>query len=358
MYRLGRPLGARKLDKPPPPAPQPPVQQAQVGQGQQLTVSATRTSQVAKKGACYGCGAPLQTDIASGPGYVRPDKYDLKARHKQLNQVLCERCAGLCNGAMIPAVEDFTQKKQLLEESRKLQELFERQQQQLQQEAEARQRSGGAEAREGGQEQEGEGEPRQQLLGKLLVSPEELREKLLEVRSRKAVVVLLVDLLDASGTLMSKVRDMVGSNPIVLVGTKMDLLPEGSSPKEECAARVKGLRPFAIRPPGGSAARVVQWLTDASAAKRLTVTSTHLVSSHSGDGVEAATAKICRERKGRDVFVVGAANVGKSAFVRAMLREMSRMEGSNFDAAAMANSSWAAALVAAFPPAPLPRPFP
>jgi hypothetical protein len=80
---------------------------------------------------------------------------------------------------MIPAVEDFTQKKQLLEESRKLQELFERQQQQLQHEAEARQRSGGAEAREGGQEQEGEGEPRQQLLGKLLVSPEELREKLL-----------------------------------------------------------------------------------------------------------------------------------------------------------------------------------
>lgn len=25
---------------------------------------------------------------------------------------------------------------------------------------------------------------------------------------------------------------MVGSNPIVLVGTKMDLLPEGAAPKE------------------------------------------------------------------------------------------------------------------------------
>jgi nitric-oxide synthase len=36
------------------------------------------------------------------------------------------------------------------------------------------------------------------------------------------------------------------------------------------------------------------------------------------------TSKVCRERKGRDVFVVGAANVGKSAFVRAMLKEMSR----------------------------------
>lgn len=29
-----------------------------------------------------------------------------------------------------------------------------------------------------------------------------------------------------------QVRDMVGGNPIVLVGTKMDLLPEGAAPKE------------------------------------------------------------------------------------------------------------------------------
>lgn len=49
-------------------------------------------------------------------------------------------------------------------------------------------------------------------------------------------------------------------------------------------------------------------------------------------------SKICRERKGRDVYVVGAANVGKSAFVRAMLREMGSMAGSNFDPAAMAHS--------------------
>lgn len=43
---------------------------------------------------------------------------------------------------------------------------------------------------------------------------------------RAAVVVLLVDLTDAGGTLMGRVRDMVGRNPIVMVGTKMDLLPE------------------------------------------------------------------------------------------------------------------------------------
>ncbi len=42
-------------------------------------------------------------------------------------------------------------------------------------------------------------EERAELLGKLLVSPEELRAQLLLVKDRKALVVLLVDLLDASG---------------------------------------------------------------------------------------------------------------------------------------------------------------
>jgi nitric-oxide synthase len=60
------------------------------------------------------------------------------------------------------------------------------------------------------------------------------------------------------------------------------------------------------------------------------VTSTHLISSRSGEGVAAVAAKIGRERKGRDVFVVGAANVGKSAFVRTLLKEMSRWVCSSF----------------------------
>ena len=79
---------------------------------------------------------------------------------------------------------------------------------------------------------------------------------------------------------------MVGKNPIVLVGTKLDLLPEGAHPKD-----------------------VAEWLMESATRKRLNVVSCHLVSSHSGEGVSSATSKICRERKGRDVYVIGAANV-------------------------------------------------
>ncbi|GIL50128.1 hypothetical protein Vafri_6427 [Volvox africanus] len=117
------------------------------------------------------------------------------------------------------------------------------------------------------------------------------------------MVVLLVDLTDAYGSLMSRVRDMVGRNPIVMVGTKMDLLPEGCRPGE-----------------------VADWLSGAAASKKLNVVSVHLVSSHTGEGMSAAVSAICSERKSRDVYVVGAANVGKSAFVRAMLKEMARTD--------------------------------
>ena len=54
-----------------------------------------------------------------------------------------------------------------------------------------------------------------------------------------------------------------------------------------------------------------------------------------GTGVDSACAGILSQRQGRDVFIVGAANVGKSAFVRRMLKEMASMASRHFDVKAM-----------------------
>jgi hypothetical protein len=44
---------------------------------------------------------------------------------------------------------------------------------------------------------------------------------------KSCLAVLLVDLTDAGGSLMGgSLRELVGRNPVVLVGTKLDLLPE------------------------------------------------------------------------------------------------------------------------------------
>ena len=45
-------------------------------------------------------------------GWVEVERYELKARHRQLDQLLCRRCQELSNGAMIPAVADFAQQLQ------------------------------------------------------------------------------------------------------------------------------------------------------------------------------------------------------------------------------------------------------
>lgn len=59
------------------------------------------------------------------------------------------------------------------------------------------------------------------LGGQTLVTPEQLRLQLAGIREQRALVVLLVDLLDASGSFLARLRDLTGRNPVVLIGTKV-----------------------------------------------------------------------------------------------------------------------------------------
>lgn len=219
---------------------------------------------------CYGCGVELQTSNPQGSGYVAEEKYAEKARHKQFDQLLCVRCQGLSHGKMIPGVEDFAQKSVGL-----------------------------------GDEHD-------------LLTPQQLREELgSRIQGSRALIVLLIDLLDCSGSMLSNsVRDIVGGNPIIAVGTKMDLLPKqvaihsGDEKDED---------------------RFFDWFEDSLVFKKLSVVSMHAVSSKTKEGIDEVVADIKMQRLGRDVYIVGAANVGKSAFVRAFVKEMSSMTSKQFD---------------------------
>ncbi|QCD88913.1 NO-associated protein 1, chloroplastic/mitochondrial [Vigna unguiculata] len=197
--------------------------------------------------SCYGCGAPLHTSDAVAPGYVDPETYELKKKHHQLRTVLCRRCQLLSHGEMITAV-------------------------------------GGHGGYPG---------------GKLFVTAEELREKLSHLRHEKALIVKLVDIVDFNGSFLSRVRDLAGSNPIILVVTKVDLLPRDTD--LNC---------------------VGDWVVEATMRKKLNVLSVHLTSSKSLVGVTGVISEIQKEKKGRDVYILGSANVGKSAFINALLKTM------------------------------------
>ena len=163
-----------------------------------------------------------------------------------------------------------------------------------------------------------------------LATPEELRAELEGLESSAALVALVVDCLDVPGSLLSgrSLRALVGKNPVFLIGTRADLLPgfgdgfgeKGKKKKkkeeeeERSSSRAGGDRDAIIRPQALSA-----WLADAALRRKLSVAGAAAVSSRTRAGVPFAAASLRRARAGRDVVVLGAANVGKSAFVRALV---------------------------------------
>ncbi|XP_075108146.1 putative nitric oxide synthase isoform X4 [Nicotiana tabacum] len=193
---------------------------------------------------CYGCGAPLHTSEVDAPGYVDQETYDLKKKHHQLRKVLCGRCRLLSHGHMITAV-------------------------------------GGNGGYSG---------------GKQFVTAEELREKLSHLRNEKALIVKLVDIVDFNGSFLARVRDLAGANPIILVITKVDLLPKETD--LNC---------------------VGDWVVEATMKKKLNVLSVHLTSSKSLVGIAGVVSEIQKEKKVMLLNFQGSANVGKSAFINALL---------------------------------------
>ncbi|KAL8233117.1 hypothetical protein R6Q57_002895 [Mikania cordata] len=239
-------------------------------------------SLIAATSCCYGCGAPLQVTETDGPGYVDPETYELKKKHRQLRTILCGRCRLLSHGHMVTAV-------------------------------------GGNGGYAG---------------GKQFVTAEELREKLRHLRHEKALIVKLVDIVDFNGSFLAHVRDLAGANPIILVVTKASNFFFlycfcGYTDLYSLLflfIMVMLLMKVDLLPKGTDFNCVGDWVVEATMKKKLNVLSVHLTSSKSLVGITGVVSEIQKEKKGRDVYILGAANVGKSAFINALLKMLSHKD--------------------------------
>ena len=79
------------------------------------------------------------------------------------------------------------------------------------------------------------------------------------IRTSKSMCVMIMDILDTSGSVLSRIRSLIGSNPVIIVATKVDLLPKGTEN-----------------------AQVWSWLQDFIAFKKLNCLGVHLVSNKTG----------------------------------------------------------------------------
>lgn len=135
------------------------------------------------------------------------------------------------------------------------------------------------------------------------LTDDDFRRMLDEIGETKALIVYVVDMLDFNGSLIPGFHRYIGNNPVILVGNKRDLLPK--SLKEN---------------------RMIHWMKQQAAEAALHPQDVLVTSAVKKEAVEEVLKKIEKYRLGRDVYVVGVTNVGKSTLVNQIISIAAEVE--------------------------------
>ncbi|KAM9375975.1 nitric oxide-associated protein 1 [Pholidichthys leucotaenia] len=188
---------------------------------------------------CSGCGAMLHcTDVAL-PGYLPSEKYKALHQEGRLGVATCQRCHLLTHHHMALNLQ---------------------------------------------------------------MSKDQYRDVVRQIRPHRALVLLIVDLLDLPDSIIADLPELVGTNKhIVVLGNKVDLLPGDS---HNYLQRIRR--------------QLSQYCHDAGFGAQ--VTDIHLISAKTGYGVESLISVLQRSWKYKgDVYLVGGTNVGKSTLFNMLL---------------------------------------
>jgi ribosome biogenesis GTPase YqeH len=120
-----------------------------------------------------------------------------------------------------------------------------------------------------------------------------------EIGKSNALIVMIVDIFDFNGSWIPGMHRFVGDNQILLVGNKVDLLPK--SVKHD---------------------KLIRWMKQEASGLGLRPEEVFLVSASKGHFVKETAAAIDEFRDGKDVYVVGCTNVGKSTFINRIIKEV------------------------------------
>lgn len=112
-----------------------------------------------------------------------------------------------------------------------------------------------------------------------------------------ALIVNVVDIFDFNGSLIPGLHRFIGSNPVLLVGNKVDILP-------------KSLK----------RGKLTQWMKERAHEVGLRPEEVVLTSAKKNSEMVSLLETIEKHRKGRDVIVVGVTNVGKSTLINGIIK--------------------------------------
>ncbi|HLR64472.1 MAG TPA: ribosome biogenesis GTPase YqeH [Pseudogracilibacillus sp.] len=124
------------------------------------------------------------------------------------------------------------------------------------------------------------------------IEDDEFLKMIGSIRNTDGLIIHLIDLFDVNGTLLSSLPRLVGDNPVLLVANKVDLLPKSSNHH-----------------------KLKNWLFHLAKEAGIKVVDVFLISAKSGTNFNQLQIEMDKQRKGKDIYVVGVTNVGKSTFI-------------------------------------------
>ena len=113
-----------------------------------------------------------------------------------------------------------------------------------------------------------------------------------------SLIVKIVDIFDFNGSRLPGLHRFVGKNDVLLIGNKVDLLPKSLNKN-----------------------RLVNWMKKSAKDLGLRPIEVLLISAQKKEGILETSSKIDELRKGKDVYIVGSTNVGKSTFINQLIRQ-------------------------------------
>lgn len=164
-----------------------------------------------------------------------------------------------------------------------------------------------------------------------LLTPEHFTKLLKVIRETSCVVLCLIDMFDLEGTMLKDLKEITGKNPVIIAANKFDLLPQDVSEtrllnwiqnefKLRCDFKtpreMDQYRHSEVQKQGWVAHKGVQ--DETGVLRRQNI---HLISCTSGYGLKKlmdSTLAIAKNHSNK-IYVMGAANVGKSSFINKLL---------------------------------------